>query len=89
MPLKVETFSAPGCARCAQAREALKAVVEEMGTERVSWREVDVLKEIDYAVELGIMSPPAIAIDGQLVFPALPSPQRLRAELMKRLAARR
>lgn len=85
MPLKIETFSTPGCSKCAQAREALKAVVDELGKERVAWREVNVLDELDYAVKLGVLLPPAIAIDGELVFPALPSPERLRAELMRRL----
>ena len=85
MRIKVETFSAPGCSKCAQAREALKAVVDELGPERVSWRDVNILEEMDYAVELGVLSPPAIAIDGELVFPALPSPKRLRAELIKHL----
>ena len=51
----------------------------------MSWRDANILEELDYAVELGIFSPPAIAIDGELVFPALPSPSRLRAELIKRL----
>lgn len=36
-------------------------------------------------VELGVMSPPSIAIDGELVFPKLPTPEKLRAELLKRL----
>lgn len=36
-------------------------------------------------IKVEAFSPPAIAIDGELVFPALPSPDRLRAELMKRL----
>jgi len=40
---------------------------------------------MDYAVELGVMAPPAIAIDGELVFPALPTPDRLREELIRRL----
>jgi len=31
------------------------------------------------------MAPPAIAIDGELVFPALPTPERLREELIRRL----
>lgn len=85
MSIKVEAFSSPGCGRCAQARDALKAVVEELGEKRVTWRDVNILEEMDYAVELGILSPPAIAIDGELVFPALPSPSRLRAELIKRV----
>lgn len=89
MPIKVETFSAAGCGRCAETRDALKAVVDEFGAERVQWLELDVLKEIDYAVELGVISPPAMAIDGELVFPTLPPPERLRAELTKRLKAER
>lgn len=88
MPITVETFSTPGCGKCAETRDALKAIVDELGAERVSWRELDVLEEIDYAVELGVLSPPAIAIDGELVFPALPTPERLRAELTKRLGQR-
>ena len=85
MTVKVEAFSSPGCGKCAQARDMLKAIVEELGEKRVTWRDVNILEEMDYAVALGILSPPAIAIDGDLVFPALPSPHRLRAELIKRL----
>ena len=86
MTILIEAFSTPGCNKCATAQEALKAVVAELGPEHITWREVNVLEEIDYAVELGVLAPPAIAIDGKLVFPALPSADRLRAELTKRLA---
>ena len=85
MSVKVEAFSSPGCSKCSQAKEMLKAIIEELGKDRVTWRDVNILEEMDYAVELGILSPPAIAIDGELVFPALPSPSRLRAELIKRV----
>lgn len=84
--LKVEVFSSPGCAKCTQAKNLLKAIVEEMGPGRITWREVSILEEIDYAVELGIISSPAIAIEGKLVFSSLPSPDKLRTELGKRLA---
>lgn len=80
----VEIFSTPGCDQCAQAREALKAVASRL--EAVRWREVNILDELDYAVDLGVLSPPAIAIDGELVFPNLPGAERLRQELMRRLA---
>ena len=85
MKILVEVFSAPGCAKCAQTRQALKSVAEELDKERLVWRDVNVLDEMDYAVELGVLSPPSLAIDGQLVFPALPTPERLRAELARRL----
>ena len=85
MSIKVEAFSSPGCSKCAQAKEMLKVIIEELGKDRVTWRDVNILDEMEYAVELGILSAPAIAIDGELVFPALPSPSRLRAEIIKRL----
>lgn len=86
MTILVEVFSAPGCSKCAAAREALKSVAESLGKGAVKWRDLNVLEEMDHAVELGVMSPPSIAIDGELVFPKLPTPGKLRAELLKRLA---
>ena len=83
--LKIEVFSSPGCGKCAQGKSMLKAVAEELGQDKVSWREVNILEEIDYAVDLGVMSSPAIAINGELVFVSLPSATKLRAELLKRL----
>lgn len=79
----VEMFSTPGCSRCAHARAALKALAESLGA--VRWRDVNILDEMDYAVDLGVLSPPAIAIDGELVFPSLPGAERLRQELLERL----
>lgn len=86
MSIAVEVFSTPGCGRCAQGKDALKAVAEAFGRDQVSWREVNLLEELDYAVELGVMAPPAIAIDRELVFPKLPTAEQLREELMRRLA---
>jgi len=83
--IKVEFFSTPGCGKCVASTEALKAVVEALGEERVQWSEINILDAIEYAVALGIMSPPAIAIDGVLVFPALPSADTLRAAIQERL----
>ena len=89
MPIKVEVFHTPGCRRCAQVREGLKSVVLTFGADRVTWRDIDVLEEMAYAVELGVLTPPSIAIDDELVFPALPSPERLREELITRVGSLR
>lgn len=83
--VKVEVFSSPGCGKCTQAKSMLKAIVEEVGQGKITWRDVNILEEMDYAVELGVMSSPAIAIDGELVFSSLPSSAKLRTELSKRL----
>lgn len=84
MTVRVEVFTSPGCSKCGHAKEVLQRVAQELGG--VEWREVNVLEHLDRAVALGVLSTPAIAIDGELVFTALPSPGRLRAELERRLA---
>jgi len=44
----------------------------------VTWRDVNVLEELDYAVQLGVLTPPSMAIDGELVFAKLPTRAQLR-----------
>lgn len=83
--LKVEIFSSPGCSKCGHAKATLKKLAAEMGPDRIQWREVNVLDELDYAVSLGVLSTPAIAINGELQFASLPSVKALRRELAARL----
>ena len=81
--MKIELFFTPTCERCAANRATLKATAEEVaGT--VDWREVNINENIDYAVQVGVLAPPAMAIDGELVFPSLPTEKQLRAELQRR-----
>ena len=86
MTIKVEVFSSPGCGKCGQAKEVLRQIAQEMGG-GIEWREVSVLDEMDYAVRLGVMSTPAIAVNGKLVFTALPSAAKLRLALEQALRA--
>ncbi len=81
MSIKVEVFSSPGCSKCSHARELLKKIVLEKGESCIHWREVNILQELDYAVSLGVLSTPAIAIDGQLIFTRLPSARKLQSAL--------
>ena len=55
--------------------------------DRVTWRAVELLDELDYAVALGVVSTPSLAINGEVVFTALPSTKKLRFALEERLAA--
>lgn len=89
MSIQVEVFTAPGCGKCGRAKEVLRAVVEARSDNGITWREINILEEIDYAVRLGVLSTPAIAIDGELVFTALPSEKKLRQALEQRLAVGR
>ncbi len=87
IPIKVEVFSSPGCNRCDRVFNLLQTVAQELGPERIEWRKVNVLDELDYAVELGVLSMPAIAIDGVLEFRSHPSAGKLREALETRLQA--
>lgn len=87
MSIKVEVFSSPGCSKCGHAKEVLRKLAGEIGGGLIDWREVNVLEELDYAVNLGVLSTPAIAIDGELTFTGLPSVRKLRNELAQRLGA--
>ena len=89
MTIKVEVFSSPGCGKCGHAKEVLRKLVVELanesGSEQINWREVNILEELDYAVALGVLSTPSIAINDELVFTSLPSAKKLRDELVSRL----
>lgn len=83
----IELFSASTCQRCGDAKKRIQSLVKQLGDDRVEYRELDVLEQLDYAVSLGILSTPSIAINGELVFSAMPSLKRFRDELQKRLAS--
>lgn len=82
MKIKIEVIAAPGCKKCAKAQSELHAIAASvLGEARLVWREVSVLEELDYAVSLGVLSMPAIAVNGELRFSSLPTPEQFRAEL--------
>lgn len=83
--IKVDVFSSPGCGKCGHAKDVLKEIADEIGGNKIEWREVNILDEMDYAVDIGVLSTPSIAINGELIFTSLPSAKKLRAELEKQL----
>jgi len=83
MTIVIEIFESPGCQNCGKATDLLKHIIQKYSLENVQWHKVSVLDEIDYAVEMGILATPAIAINGQLVFTSLPSEEKFYQEIMK------
>jgi len=83
--IRVEVFSSPGCGKCGKAKEVLRQQVDDIGADRIDWREVNILDEMDYVVDIGVLSTPAIAINGELIFSGLPSVKKLRKTLDKYL----
>jgi len=58
--MKTITVYGPGCAKCKQTEELVRKVVAEMGTDATIVKVSDI-KEM---VTAGIMSTPAVAVDG-------------------------
>lgn len=81
--MNVELFYTEGCKKCAAVRADLKAAAKQAAPD-VAWREINVLDELDYAVELGVLTLPALVIDRELVFSSLPTPAQLTRALQHR-----
>ncbi len=72
----IEVLMTPGCAGCPQAKE----VVDEVATafDGVDWEEVDISDDPSRGTELGIMSVPAVVVDGELFGTGVPDRDDLR-----------
>jgi predicted thioredoxin/glutaredoxin len=81
--MKVELFHSPGCAECKAAQARLRAAAQE-AVKDLEWREVSAVEALDYAIELGVLSLPSIAIDGELAFTSMPTPEQLCEALLRR-----
>lgn len=81
--MKVEMFYTPGCTECVAAHAKLQTAARET-VKNLEWRELNVLDDLDYAVELGVLTLPSIAVDGKLVFTSMPTVGQLREALIER-----
>ena len=52
---------------------------------QVQWNEIDIGKNPQRAVDAGVMSTPAVAIDGKLVFKSVPSVPELQEAIKSRI----
>ena len=81
--MKVEMFYTLGCSECVAAQAELRTAAQE-AVKDLEWRELNVLDDLDYAVELGVITLPSIAVDGKLVFTSMPTVAQLRQALVER-----
>lgn len=80
----VEKFVSPGCVGCPAAGAVLKESIDELKGD-VTVEEVDVTVDTVRAVQYGIMSVPAIAINGELKFTGVPRKEELKKVLSEAL----
>lgn len=84
--LTVEFFFAGGCSKCAEAREALREAAQAAA--QVEWKEIDIGKNLNRAVDVGVVSTPAVAIEGDLVFKTVPTASELQSAIQARVGGR-
>ena len=84
--LTVEFFFAGGCSKCVEARGALREAAEAAA--QVEWKEVDIASNPNRAVDVGVVSTPAVAIDGDLVFKTPPTTSELQNAIQARAGRR-
>ncbi len=86
--MKVEMFYSPGCAACEDRQAELRASAQDTVSD-LEWRNVNVLENMDTAVELGVITLPSIVIDGEVAFTSLPTKAQLCKALTERSVARK
>ena len=86
MTVIVELFSSNVCSRCAQAKTDLRELIDELGAQQFELRFIDVVENLEYAVEVGVLATPALAVNGELISTSLPGKRKLRGLLTKQLA---
>lgn len=87
-PINIELFSASDCNRCLQVATMINRVLQEFPRENIGFRKVNVLDEIDYAVSVGVIMTPAVAINSKLLLRSAPGEKSFRRSLEKVLGNR-
>jgi len=72
--MKITVFG-PGCAKCKKAEDLVRQVLAETGVEAT----VEKVSDIQAIVTAGVMSTPAVAVDGHVKLSGrVPTPDELR-----------
>jgi hypothetical protein len=85
--MKIEMFYTPGCSACVVQHDELRAAAQA-AVKDVEWRDINVLDNVDRAVDLGVLTLPSIIIDGEVVFTSMPTVSQLRKALIERSGGR-
>lgn len=80
----VEEFMSPGCVGCPAVKEMLKELSIELEG-KLTVEEVDITVDTARATQYGIMSVPAVAINGILKFVGVPRKEELKKVILEEL----
>jgi len=80
----VELFSSPSCANCPAVKKMLQELSSELKGD-ITIEDVDITVEPTRAAQYGILSVPALAVNGILKFIGLPKKEELKKALIEEL----
>ena len=81
----IEMFTSPGCANCPAVKKMLKDVTGELKGD-ITIEEVDITVDTARAAQYGVMSVPAVTINGVLKFVGVPKREELKKAIADELA---
>lgn len=80
----VEEFMSPGCVGCPAVKDMLEELSHEFRNQIIV-EEVDITVEATRASHYGIMSVPAVAVNGILKFMGVPDKEELKQAILEEL----
>jgi thioredoxin 1 len=80
----VEEFMSPGCVGCPAVKQMLEELSHEFG-DKLIVEEVDITVDTARAAQYGIMSVPAVAVNGILKFMGIPRKEELKKAILEEL----
>ena len=80
--MKIQVYSTPMCTTCPAAKQVVKEVLKKHPD--VDYEEVDTLERQEEAFSCGVVSVPAIVIDGELWKCGVPSKKEIESEILRR-----
>jgi len=82
----VEMFTSLGCANCPAVKKMLKELTSELKGD-ITVEEVDITTDPTRAAQYGVMSVPAVVINGILKFVGVPNREELKKAIVEELEA--
>lgn len=79
--INIELISTFTCSRCEKAQKDVQNMIKAFNNDDILYSEVNVLKQLDYVVQLGVLKTPAIAINGKLIFRSIPTRSQFQQAL--------